>query len=163
MDAIPTSRYTKLILTICIFISAIVSLFSNTEKPSDNFITLSFTFLITTNIVCLLGLRALKMKVNYGNNYTLELIEVSFACLTNIIIFANIYCTTGLKFDGGVVHSVRDSLYFSIITWTTVGYGDFTPVPELRIVTATEALLGYFYMAILIGSLMLSFTSKKQE
>ena len=43
-------------------------------------------------------------------------------------------------------------LYFSFITLTTVGYGDFTPAQEFgRMVSVTEALLGQLYLVTVVG------------
>jgi Ion channel len=54
--------------------------------------------------------------------------------------------------------SASDTLYFSFITMTTVGYGDLTPVGNLpRMTAATEALTGQIYLvtavALLVGNL----------
>jgi hypothetical protein len=46
------------------------------------------------------------------------------------------------------VTSFRDFLYFSIVTWTTVGYGDIKPSPDSRMFAASEALLGYLTMGL---------------
>ena len=43
---------------------------------------------------------------------------------------------------------VRDSLYYSVVTFTTVGYGEFTPQGRLRVVAACEALLGAVMIAL---------------
>jgi hypothetical protein len=40
---------------------------------------------------------------------------------TMILSFANIYKTLGLNDHGEPVHRANDFLYFSIVTWTTVG------------------------------------------
>jgi len=53
-----------------------------------------------------------------------------------------------------ILNDWYNSFYFSITTWTTLGYGDFAPVENLRIVASFEALMGYFYMAILVGLLL---------
>jgi hypothetical protein len=46
-------------------------------------------------------------------------------------------------------------LYFSVITLTTVGYGDITPVtPSARTAAALEAVTGTLYIAILIGRIV---------
>jgi voltage-gated potassium channel len=46
-------------------------------------------------------------------------------------------------------------LYFSLITVTTAGYGDITPVtPVAQISAALEAALGTLYLAILIGRIV---------
>ena len=46
-------------------------------------------------------------------------------------------------------------LYFSLITITTVGYGDVLPVTAVaRIWAALEAVVGTLYIAILIGRIV---------
>jgi hypothetical protein len=46
-------------------------------------------------------------------------------------------------------------LYFSLVTVTTAGYGDITPVtPVAQISAALEAALGTLYLAILIGRIV---------
>lgn len=42
----------------------------------------------------------------------------------------------------------REAVYFSITTFTTLGYGDLQPVPEERLTTSIEALSGMVSMAI---------------
>ena len=45
-----------------------------------------------------------------------------------------------------------DLVYFSLVTVTTLGYGDVLPVsPMARILAATEAVVGALYVAVLIG------------
>ena len=54
-------------------------------------------------------------------------------------------------------------IYFSLSTITTVGYGDLTPVhPLARSLAMLEAVAGQFYIAILIGTLVSQFVSKKR-
>ena len=46
-------------------------------------------------------------------------------------------------------------LYFSLVTVTTVGYGDITPATSIaQISAALEAALGTLYLAILIGRIV---------
>jgi len=47
----------------------------------------------------------------------------------------------------GVVDSVEGAVYFSTVTFSTLGYGDITPPPEWRVFAALEAMNGI----ILIG------------
>jgi hypothetical protein len=60
----------------------------------------------------------------------------------------------GITYDDElVIGDWYNSIYFSIVTWTTLGYGDFSPPEGLRLVAAFEAIVGYLYMAILVGLL----------
>ena len=47
----------------------------------------------------------------------------------------------------GVVRDLEAAVYFSTVTFSTVGYGDITPPPEWRVFAALEAMNGF----ILIG------------
>lgn len=69
-----------------------------------------------------------------------------------IVLFAGIYHGFGLVHSGpaGPV-SLADGLYFSIVTWTTLGYGDFTPPADIRLIAAMQALLGYAFFVIIVG------------
>ncbi|MBA7583025.1 hypothetical protein ES708_24963 [subsurface metagenome] len=50
-----------------------------------------------------------------------------------------------------VVRNFPDSLYFSLITFTTLGYGDFRPLEGWgRILAGSEAFIGAFMMALFV-------------
>ncbi|MFT5181255.1 MAG: voltage-gated potassium channel [Alphaproteobacteria bacterium] len=85
----------------------------------------------------------------------LHLFAPAFAFFTlysfNVIVFAMIYriadriAGTPLFLIAGEPQPISfvDSLYFSLITVSTVGYGDITPVSDaIRAVTAVEVMLG---------------------
>ena len=46
--------------------------------------------------------------------------------------------------------TLRQALYFSGITFATVGYGDFVPAPRLRLLAFTEGALGAFAMSFFV-------------
>ena len=56
---------------------------------------------------------------------------------------------------GATVAEIGTWVYFSFVTMTTVGYGDITPVtPAARSLAILEALLGQFYVAVLVARLV---------
>lgn len=55
-------------------------------------------------------------------------------------------------------------LYYSFVTLTTLGYGDITPVrPVAQALAYLQAVAGIFYIAILVGTLVGAFLSRKQN
>jgi len=56
---------------------------------------------------------------------------------------------------GSLKSTVLDMLYFSFATLTTVGYGDILPAhPIARILAMMETIVGQFYMAVLVATLV---------
>jgi hypothetical protein len=88
------------------------------------------------------------------------LIEKMSAAIIGVLFICNIplsyalaYAYLGI-FDGD--KEVRDPmtcLYFSIVTWTTLGFGDVRPSANARMVAASEAVLGYMFIGVYIGIL----------
>jgi hypothetical protein len=82
-----------------------------------------------------------------------------------ISIFAFIYCITDVYFDSidGIsfmqwgrwenVYIIFYYLYFSIVTFTTLGYGDVAPTGGMRFVAACEAVIGALLIAYFVVSL----------
>jgi len=79
-----------------------------------------------------------------------------------IAICATLYTFTGLSYQGETF--VYDSaktmsenisffgscLYYSVVTFTTLGYGDFTPIGISRAIAAIEAFTGSFTIALFV-------------
>jgi hypothetical protein len=81
--------------------------------------------------------------------------------ISMIITFADIYRLLGLHGPEGDIHRATDFIYFSVITWTTVGYGDNSPSPESRIYAAAEAMTGYITMGIFLAFLFYMVSSRR--
>jgi hypothetical protein len=55
-------------------------------------------------------------------------------------------------------------LYFSIVTLSTVGYGDILPNSEItRMLAAIEAITGQFYVAVIVAVLVGMYAAQTQE
>ncbi len=79
-----------------------------------------------------------------------EIIELKGTAIHNNS--GNIIDLTSKGFlKNNVIRNFPDSLYFSTITFTTLGYGDFRPLEGLgRILAGSEAFLGAIMMALFV-------------
>jgi hypothetical protein len=99
---------------------------------------------------------------------TLIVLIFSFSSLISIILlFANLYRWAAIAIscvltvnnrvatcNTEITHNFWDCVYFSVITITTVGYGDFYPSgPHARVIASIEALSGYIILGLFISSL----------
>ncbi len=80
----------------------------------------------------------------------------------NLFILSQIHAASGVAFSGinctdkdiCVSNSLVDGLYFSIVTFTTLGYGDYQPVGYGRYLAATQALAGYLVLGLTVGAIL---------
>ena len=72
------------------------------------------------------------------------------------------YFMFGVNFNGETIQfsatqntktnlmALVNSLYFSVVTFTTLGYGDITPLGYSRLIAAFEAFCGSFSLALFV-------------
>lgn len=84
------------------------------------------------------------------------------------VLFAELYCwllllapealqggNRALPLDSAADSRWQISQYFSFATMTTVGYGDYVPTTTMaRMLAMLEAILGQFYLAVLVSGLV---------
>ncbi|MBA2125689.1 hypothetical protein DLM45_05550 [Hyphomicrobium methylovorum] len=82
-------------------------------------------------------------------HYTYFLINLLFL----IIVFAKLHSYFGVLIGGSFTsHNFFDALYFSVVVWTTLGFGDIVPASSAgRITVMIEASLGLMSMALAVA------------
>src|SRR5271165_3120446 len=86
---------------------------------------------------------------------------VSIYLLLGMQWFA-LYCAIDVFYPGSILHNTAtladrqsELLYFSLVTLSTVGYGDVVPLGgEVRMLAALEGLTGVLYVAITVAILV---------
>lgn len=78
-----------------------------------------------------------------------SLASITLNAILIIIVCAQLHDLYG--YEVGTASHFSDSLYFSIVTWTTLGYGDYQPHVALRLLAAFQAVLGYLYLGVSVG------------
>ena len=76
--------------------------------------------------------------------------------LLMVVVFAWVHQQIGLMDVSGPgmrgTRNFGDALYFSVVTITTIGYGDFIPMGAGRSIAALQGLLGYFILGIMVST-----------
>lgn len=95
---------------------------------------------------------------DYSCKYGTSIIRILAWMLITIVGFATFYWLTQdtLYHNTPVVLSYLDSLYFSLITYATVGYGDIHPIGDLRLLSGIEGMLG-----VILTSLFTVITARR--
>ncbi|MDG2392089.1 MAG: potassium channel family protein, partial [Thalassotalea sp.] len=106
--------------------------------------------------------RCMSKVVDLFCGYGEEPLRVVNFSIILILICSLLYLFTGIQFEGNVYsysssQSFGDNLmlflhciYYSVVTFTTLGYGDITPVGISRAIAATEAFTGSFTIALFV-------------
>lgn len=99
-------------------------------------------------------LRWLRFALQYPEQSAISSLCLKIVLM--IVAFGQVHAQIGILGPGNVLtHNLLDGVYFSTITFTTVGYGDFQPLSVGRAAAAIEALVGYIsfgmFLAALIG------------
>lgn len=125
-------------------------------RPATNAVTLALLALMVLASV----LRAGTITRNQieGAIAAYLLLGLAWAGAYELVALRDPSAFVGLGASGGLQWT-----YYSLVTLTTMGYGDITPVaPAARSLAVAEALTGQMYVAILISRLVaLSLQTKK--
>ncbi len=126
-------KYNELFVLICLFSSIFFYIIGAAH--------------IAIVIVCILLIQQFIRTINRKFNY--DEVFPYFGILTILIgFYSGIYAKYGMLENGKLIYDQPSATYFSIVTWTTLGYGDIQPSEESRGWAASEALLGYIFMAL---------------
>jgi hypothetical protein len=105
-------------------------------------------------------------RITAGHLYTagsiyLLLVVLFFAMYSGITAIAP---DAFEKTSGGPGGQAVDLLYFSMVTLTTVGYGDIVPVrPVVRMLAGLEATTGVLYVAITVSILVSGYKGRTRS
>jgi hypothetical protein len=91
--------------------------------------------------------------------------RIILTALSTIMLFALLYFSSGaIEHTVNPSYSMRwfDYIYYSTITFTTVGYGDFVPKPFclFRLMAAVEAFSGVFVTGLFIFTLARKYSAR---
>ena len=106
--------------------------------------------------------RVISKLVEFSCGYGERPLRIVIISILVILIFAFIFFFTGLNYNDEIIifsssntlslniEHLLNSLYFSVVTFTTLGYGDILPLGISKFFAGFEALLGGFILALFV-------------
>lgn len=94
-----------------------------------------------------------KLLCNYGESPR----NVLLSAVIMILVCGAVYTLGGVysSKDAMAVNDLQTGIYFSVVTFTTLGYGDFSPLnPFIQIVSAIEAVSGLFLTSLFLATVI---------
>ena len=109
----------------------------------------AFRFVITAESR---GKWAFNKLLYYSSLYGESPLRVLMTSLFVMGAYAMAYWITGgiTPNESSFVPSFAESLYFSVVTFTTLGYGDYHPKQSFQILAISEAFIGAFILAFFV-------------
>ena len=109
------------------------------------------------------GKRVVVETSEAANTAPVGVIMIAFVLLLVVCIGTVMYMVEG-GIEGSSFHDIPSSIYWAIVTTTTVGYGDITPMTSLgRFLSAFVMLLGYTVLAVPTGIVSAQMISDKKK
>ena len=126
------------------------------EGVSRRIVTCVFGFLFAIAFVALLISRIRSLFMGNGR-FWIEIVLATANVALLLVAFAAIYASLGIEDTSGSggptkTRAFVDCLYYSVVTFTTLGYGDFQPFGAARVMAALQAFTGYLVLGILASS-----------
>ena len=90
-----------------------------------------------------LTMEEVNRRINYPRRYALALLGPLLVLLTGVLL--HYFAIRDPADGGGALDALTDAFYFSLITMSTIGYGDITPISP----TAKVIAILYLPVAVL--------------
>lgn len=161
------------ILFAVAFFSGFLSNFITFSSAATYIISFLIIYLAIANVRSFVGqisqlLRPDKMATladlgNFANFFINLIITFSVINLSLDTLHGDLNLRPAFDFGSGAA-SIINALYFSVITMTTVGYGDIIPQTTIaRTVVAFECLTSYILLGVMIGIITRGINTQKPK
>lgn len=150
-----------LALSWCIILLAV---FEKYLPPDDEniFVILGALFMG----VAFFGFSVVSMPFLQSKEFDVNIPRLLTDTLTSLLFmitcFSVIYSYFGIKSDGETYYDLLNCLYFSAVTFSTLGFGDFAPTAHSRPFAAFQAIIGNVHLGIIAGSVFAGLSKFKK-
>ena len=143
----------------------LIAIFIEVGTRTTDFIALNYLAIVTTNLFFIYIVGNVVLNMMRQRSVTLfTLVEAVNGYLLMGIMFTSLVVFCELTFPGSYLFKDAegvDLVYYTLVTLTTVGYGDITPqIPVAKSLSMIIAISGQFYIAVVVAIIVGKFASK---
>ncbi len=165
-----------LLISVIIFLAAynisrrliligLIAIFIEVGTRTTDFKVLNYLAVVTTNLFLIYIVGNVVLDMMRQRSVTLfTLVEAVNGYLLMGIMFISLVAYCELTFPGAYLFKGEESIdlvYYTIVTLTTVGYGDIIPqIPIAKSLSMIIAISGQFYIAVVVAIIVGKFASK---
>ena len=81
------------------------------------------------------------------------LLRIGVSAMLTIVAFALYFAQTGVDGESGLVMNALTATYFSMVTFSTLGYGDYAPAAgHPQLIAASEAIIGNIHLGLFVAA-----------
>ncbi|UCD61829.1 MAG: two pore domain potassium channel family protein [Flavobacteriaceae bacterium] len=143
----------------------LIAIFIEVGTRTTDFIILNYLAVMTTNLFLIYIVGNVVLDMMRQRSVTLfTLVEAVNGYLLLGIMFISLVAFCELTFPGSYLFKGEegvDLVYYTLVTLTTVGYGDIIPqLPVAKSLSMIIAISGQFYIAVVVAIIVGKFASK---
>ncbi len=135
---------------------------------TTDYYLLNYLAMVTTNLFILyIVVRVILVMMAQKTVSLYTLLEAITGYLLLAILFISLVGFVDLIIPGSYLmteHNDMNLVYYTLVTLTTVGYGDITPqLPLAKSLAAAIAITGQFYIAVVVAIIVGKYASKASK
>lgn len=127
---------------------------SRTLQPVDDteLVLVGFATWALLLLICLY----LKGRKGDSNAVLAALVQTVIVTVSHLVLAALLYMRSAAQADecSAMPTTFPEAFYYSVVTWTTLGYGDYQPCRDFQLFAANEAMLGYAVIGLMVALLI---------
>lgn len=121
--------------------------------PAWATVVFSIAYFVVT-VAGVLRLAGLKFRANPH----LFILDTVTSLTLNVLAFSLLYRFLNIteSVSGAQAVTALDHIYFSAVTFSTLGFGDFSPTPGARPLAALQAIMGNLHLGLIVGATLVA-------
>lgn len=143
------------------FLSFVLSLF--TEENREGVGILFFPSILVMFFLVVAYADLLRSMFSASKRHTGREVFLNFLLIAFLVaVFGKIYTYSGLHLasDPEAALTEIDYIYFSVVTWTTLGFGDILPTEVSKVLVIAQVMIGFLMNSIFVAAVITLFTKR---